>query len=724
MSETLADATIFVEPDMDMFSHELVQETEQAGDTAGRQAGRRFGESMKVAMAAVAVAVGAALVTGLNGAIEQGNSNALLAAQLGATPEQARRLGEISGNLYAQNFGENIQEIDAALKGVFQNGLAGAETAAADVEKVGAKVLNLSKVLGEDTDKTSAAIAQMLRTGIAKTSDEAFDIMFKAAQSGVNKAGDLLDTVTEYGTEFRQLGLTGQQAMGLLSQGLKAGARDADTVADALKEFAIRGQDLSKTSLDAYAALGINAQKASQDVAKGGAPAAAVLDTVLAKLRAMPEGAERTALAVALFGTKAEDLQKSLFALDLSKASGEMQGFEGAADRAGKTLGESAGAQVESFKRQVEQGLINAVAKAIPFLQSMAGFVARNADVIKPAAAVIGGLAAAIWLVNTATAVWAATQTAANAIHLTAAARWIAHTAATVAHAVATGVVRVATLLATAAQWLYTQALAASGIGALLILVGLLIGVIIYLATKTTFFQDLWKAVWPAVRDFFVNAWDAIVGAAKAVGRFFTDTLPSFFSNAWNRVKAIFTAFFSFYLGLFERIVSFAASIPGRIIGFFVNLGSRFYSIGQDIVHGVINGISSLIGRLADMAVQMAKRALNAAKNFLGISSPSKVFAVEVGRNSALGIIQGMAASEDAVAGAGSSLADAALPAGPAAAGGGGLFAELARALAALTVQVIVDGRVIEDATLRVLKKRPEDAALAVRAGEKRLAHA
>src|SRR3546814_1114465 len=63
---------------------------------------------------------------------------------------------------------------------------------------------------------TTRAVAKMIKTGLAKNAEEAFDILTRGAQTGANEAEDLLDTFSEYSTQFRKLGLDGKTAMGLL----------------------------------------------------------------------------------------------------------------------------------------------------------------------------------------------------------------------------------------------------------------------------------------------------------------------------------------------------------------------------------------------------------------------------------------------------------------------------------------------------------------------------
>lgn len=67
--------------------------------------------------------------------------------------------------------------------------------------------------------------------------------------------------------------------------------------------------------------------------------------------------------------------------------------------------------------------------------------------------------------------------------------------------------------------------------------------------------------------------------------------------------------------------------------------GTDWLSLGANIISGIANGIVNGAGAIVSAAQDAASRALNAAKNFLGIHSPSRVFRDEVGKM----IPQGMA---------------------------------------------------------------------------------
>ena len=246
-------------------------------DSAGTESGRRFGigfsrtlpalggrvsSFFKTSFAAAAgiaagAAVGGGFVAGFGTALDQGATKAKLQAQLGLDGEQAAKAGKIAGDLYTQNYGDSLENVNEAIKSVVQN--TNVTLDSIDIRGVTSKVLDLAGTFDQDLGGVTRAVGQLMRTGLVKNASEALDVLTRGFQSGANKADDLVDTLNEYPTQFRKLGLDAKQATGILSQGLKAGARDSDLVADALKEFSIRAIDGSKTTADGFKKLGLSA---------------------------------------------------------------------------------------------------------------------------------------------------------------------------------------------------------------------------------------------------------------------------------------------------------------------------------------------------------------------------------------------------------------------------------------------------------------------------------
>jgi hypothetical protein len=510
---------------------------------------------IKAGAAIAGAAVGAVLMDGLHQAIEKSKIDNLLAAQLGANPAQAKALGKLSGKVYAQGFGEDLPAVNEAIKAAAQNGLIDMKNASSDTAQAVTKnLLTVGQVVGEDSDRVSSAVSQMLRTGMAGSAQEAMDVIVKATQNGVNKSQDLLDTLNEYPTQFRKLGLQGPQAMGLLSQAIKAGARDSDTAADALKEFSIRAIDGSKTTAKGFQMLGLDGKAMGAQIAKGGTSATAGLSTTLAKLRAIKDPVKQAQAATALFGTKAEDLGKALYAMDPSSAAKEMSGLKGATDQASNTASAGA-ASWGNLGRQFQMALIDKMNAALPAINAVFGFIQRNQAWITPLATALGVFAVAIGVV-------------------------------------------------TAAQWAWNAALAISPITWIIAGIVLLVAIIVVVATKTRFFQTIWAAVWGFMKgvgawfagpfaNFFKVVWDKIVAFAKGVWNaikmyfgFWAGVYKQIGTWAWDAIKFITAKFTTF--------VNWIKAVPSKVGGALKNLFSPLWAGFKGFVNKIIGGWNSL----------------------------------------------------------------------------------------------------------------------------------
>ncbi len=96
-----------------------------------------------------------------------------------------------------------------------------------------------------------------MQNGLAKDASAAFDLIGRGFQelSGEMRR-ELPEILHEYSTNFRALGFDGQEAMSLLVAAAEQGKFALDKTGDALKEFTIRGSDMSKASREAYETVG------------------------------------------------------------------------------------------------------------------------------------------------------------------------------------------------------------------------------------------------------------------------------------------------------------------------------------------------------------------------------------------------------------------------------------------------------------------------------------
>jgi hypothetical protein len=297
-------------------------------------------------------------------AMELEADKSLTAARLGLDPGTMKTVADGAGQAFASNFGASIQDNLATATAAIQSGLLSPTASAGEIKQTIAQLTDVSKLLGEDIPAVARSASQAIRTGIATDATGAFDLLVTAQQRGLNTSQDLLDTVNEYSTQWRKLGLTGPEAMGLLTQAVKAGARDTDVAADALKEFSIRVVDGSKTTTDAFQALGLNADEMARKFAAGGRTSADAFDQVVDKIRAIQDPVEQSRVAVELFGTQAEDLGGALSKFDLSTAVQQFGDVQGASQRAADTMvktslneWQQAGRNIEAMLQRVKDSM-------------------------------------------------------------------------------------------------------------------------------------------------------------------------------------------------------------------------------------------------------------------------------------------------------------------------------------------------------------------------------
>jgi hypothetical protein len=90
-----------------------------------------------------------------------------------------------------------------------------------------------------------------------------------------------------------------------------------------------------------------------------------------------------------------------------------------------------------------------------------------------------------------------------------------------------------------------------------------------------------------------------------------------------------------------NAIYDACANLIDSIVDAIVDLIPRLISVGENIVGGLIDGVRNMAGALWNAAKSVVSDAVDGVKDFLGIHSPSTVFA-EIGRYSMMGFAGGL----------------------------------------------------------------------------------
>jgi len=269
--------------------------------------GEAFGGKLGGAMVAGfgAVGVGAIIMDGLEKAFAAQQGQKLLEGQFRVTAETAERYGKIAGDLYADNWGSSLVEVQQAVATTAQRikGVTDTELAA-----ISEGILAVSSTWGVDFNEVLRSTTQLLENGLAPTAQAALNLVTAGFQAGGDEAGDLLDTIDEYSQHWGALGLSGEEALNQVIHGLQNGQRDTDKLADAVKEFRLRAVEDTDTVSEAYSDLGLDADELRKNIVEGGPAAKQAFLDVVGALKAVEDPVERNTLAVQFLGTQFEDL--------------------------------------------------------------------------------------------------------------------------------------------------------------------------------------------------------------------------------------------------------------------------------------------------------------------------------------------------------------------------------------------------------------------------------
>lgn len=517
-----------------------------------------------------------------------------LQAKTGATAAEMEGLSDAVEGVYAdRNLGTDMQDVaDAVALAKQTTGLWGE-----DLESVSADALMLRDTFDYDLNESLRA-SKALMTNFGLDSHTAMNYIAEGAQKGLDYSGELLDTISEYSVQFAKVGMDADDMFNIMQAGAENGAWNLDKVGDAIKEFSIRSIDGSKTTQEAFAALGYDADEVMGIFAKGGEDANIAFNTILHDLISMDDEVARDAIGVSLFKTTWEDLGVEALA--------SLTDVTDATYLAGDALGEinavkydTIGQAIQGVQRQLEVQLAPAGSAAAqrlaemspqiteslkivsPYIEDLAVkfsdvlvdgidlaiaaliWCSQNTDTLKAAAVGLGIVFATFSAAKMITSIHNAVAAFSllRAAHLKEKAETIylqalyakdavvkgASTAATVAQTAATGAWNVVAGIGTAVTSAFGAAMAflTSPIGLVILAIGALIGIGVLLYKN----------------------WDTVKMCAVQLG--------TFLSGVWNSIS---TAVGNFINGIKEKFLSGFSALVG-------------------IVKAPINGVISLINR-------------------------------------------------------------------------------------------------------------------------------
>ncbi len=522
-----------------------------------------------------------------------------LQTQTGATDEEMGELEQTLKNIYANNYGEDFEDIAQAMSEVKkQTGLTGEA-----LQTTTENALALRDTFGyEVQESTRAADMMMKQFGI--TSDEAFNLIAQGSQNGLDKNGNLLDSINEYSVHFNQLGLDSEDMFNMFANGAKSGVFDIDKLGDAVKEFGIRAKDGSDTTIEAYGLLGLNADELQEKFSAGGETANEAFNEVTSALNNCDDEVIKNTAGVNLFGTMWEDM-----GADAVKALSDTNGeFSTTADNLNKIKEikyDDLGSAFEGIGRQIEVGLAIPIGeRLLPLINEFANWINDHMPEIQAIfETVFDGIDVAITFVVDAVRNiidWFKnfTDSSKESGQVTAGV-WeeIKTTIKTVLDAIVLFINTFVDLFKTiwnkygddikayvSAVWEVIKQVFDT---AFTLIVDLL-------NVFKELFEGDWEGLWEAVKTLVVNLWDNI----KDLLSKWLDTLiqeiklrTSVFGDAG---KTIFTGLWNGLKGIWSGIISWISGILANLVSSVTGVGSKMYNAGKSILTSMWNGLKDV----------------------------------------------------------------------------------------------------------------------------------
>lgn len=320
--------------------------------------------------AVAAIGVGAAAV-GV-GALAVGTANDISGAMndfiaiTGKGTEETERYQAVMEDIYANNYGESFSDIGQAMAEVTKQ-LGDMDDAS--LQNVTESAFALRDTFGYDIpESTRAAKAMVDNFGVS--GEEAMNLISSGAQNGLDYSGELLDSISEYSVQFDKMGLGAEDMFAIFQKGAESGAFNLDKVGDAVKEMSIRVVDGSDTTKQGFELLGLNADEMAQKFAAGGDTAKEAFNETLDALAAMEDPIAQNTAGVDLIGTMWEDLGPEAVTALAGIEEGAYKTSD-AMEQIKDVKYDDLGSMFEELKRNVEVLLIPLGEALLPVLSTL-----------------------------------------------------------------------------------------------------------------------------------------------------------------------------------------------------------------------------------------------------------------------------------------------------------------------------------------------------------------
>lgn len=162
--------------------------------------------------------------------------------------------------------------------------------------------------------------------------------------------------------------------------------------------------------------------------------------------------------------------------------------------------------------------------------------------------------------------------------------------------------------------------------------------------------DKFWSAVFGAIGKF--AEWgskmlEAGVNSAKRILSNVVNIMARLPGNIWNAIKGAISGIGRWGNEMISTASRKMREVARTIVGAVRDIPSRMFRMGRDVIRGLANGIGDSVGYLYDSICDALSGLVDKAKEYLGIFSPSRVMAQQVGQYIPAGIGVGISDNID-----------------------------------------------------------------------------
>ena len=512
-----------------------------------------------------------------------------LQVSIGATDEKMQSLDEVMKRVYENNYGEGFEDISDALAEV--NKQLG-DLSEEELQNVTESAFAFRDAFDVDVAE-SIRTANTIMTNFGTTSEEAFDLMTWGMQNGLNFSDELIDSINEYGPQFKKLGFSAEEMFQIFQKGAETGAWNLDKVGDAVKELSIRVIDGSDTTVAGFEAIGLNADEMAAKFSQGGDSAKEAFYKVVSALGEMEDPLAQNTAGVNLFGTMWEDLGPEVVTqlgnikdatLDVSGATQQLKD-EGYNDL---------GSMMETLRKNVSllgvefgEILLPYILDFVEWLTNMMQRLAEMPESVQQVIVVIGLIVAAVGpllllLGNLSKALLSIHQLVGLIGPLISGLGSI--------FAALTGPIGIAI---------------AAIVGMFIAYQTNLFGIRDLVNSVLSFITGLWESNFLNIQDYFSLFWNnittilnAAIAIFKEIVSVFMAVLTGDWQAAWDGIKNIFSI-------IWDTIIQLLKNFIESIIIFITNTGPRMLQAAKDLFNKAKDGFTEVWNQIIEWFSQV-----------------------------------------------------------------------------------------------------------------------